>query len=90
MSDVSKNAMPTITDFGYSKILKNKTDTCTTLIGTKGYMAPEVFKRTPYSLPVDIFSMGVLIFALVSSTLPFPFSHEKLTEKNADKFYALF
>ena len=29
MSDDSNNAIPTITDFGYSKILKNKTDTCT-------------------------------------------------------------
>ena len=53
-------------------------------------MAPEVFKRTPYSLPVDIFSLGVLVFALISSTLPFPFSHEKLTNKNVDKFHALF
>ena len=89
MSDNSKNAMPIITDFGSSKILKNEDQTCTELRGTKGFMAPELLNRTPYSLPVDIFSLGVLLFVLVSSHLPFPYLKEKLTEESAAKYHAM-
>ena len=89
MSDVSNNAMPIITDFGSSKILKTEDQTCSELVGTKGYMAPELLNHTPYSLPVDIFSLGVLLFALVSSRLPFSYLKENLTYENADKYHAM-
>ena len=90
MSDASKYAIPIITDFGNAKILKKAEETCSRLCGTKGYMAPELLNRTPYSLPVDIFGLGVLLFVLVSSCLPFPKLNKKLTHYNAEKFYGLF
>ena len=90
MSNVSKNAVPIITDFGFAMNLKNKDHTCTDICGTQGYMAPELLNRTPYSLLVDIFSLGVLLFALVSSRMPFPYFQEKLTEEIIDEYHSMF
>jgi serine/threonine protein kinase len=40
--------------------------------GTLGYQAPEIFsKERTYSFPVDVYSLGVLIYALVSNDGPF-------------------
>ena len=57
---------PILADFEYAKLLRDKS-TCSRLCGTKGYMAPEILAEKPYSLPVDIWSFGTLIYALVSS-----------------------
>jgi len=39
--------------------------------GSPGYTAPEVIKRSRYGPKVDCFSAGVLLYFIVSSTLPF-------------------
>lgn len=89
MSDVTDSAEPIITDFGNGKILRDLDEYCTKLCGTKGYMAPELMHGQPYSLPVDIWGLGVLLYALISSTLPFPFPNEKLTENNVHQFVSM-
>jgi 5'-AMP-activated protein kinase catalytic alpha subunit len=40
-------------------------------IGSLGYMAPEVIKKECYNSNIDIWSTGVLLFALLSGYLPF-------------------
>ena len=40
--------------------------------GTTGYTAPEILMNKPYSLPIDIFSFGVLIYKLKAGETPFP------------------
>ena len=64
MSDVTDSSFPCLTDFEYAKLLDNG-QTCSKLCGTKGYIAPEVLTSKPYSLPVDIWAFGILIYALV-------------------------
>ena len=66
--DGSKNMVesPVLADFEYAKLLRDEA-TCSRICGTKGYMAPEILTEKPYSLPVDIWSFGTLIYALVSS-----------------------
>ncbi|OQR83028.1 calcium/calmodulin-dependent protein kinase [Achlya hypogyna] len=39
--------------------------------GTAGYAAPEIAKGLPYGLPVDIWSLGVVMFVLLTGNLPF-------------------
>jgi serine/threonine protein kinase len=39
--------------------------------GTPGYMAPEVFQKLPHGKPVDMWSIGVLSYLLLSGGLPF-------------------
>ncbi|GAN10721.1 calcium/calmodulin-dependent protein kinase I [Mucor ambiguus] len=60
-----------ITDFGLSKILKAQDDILTTACGTPGYVAPEVLLQTGHNKPVDLWSVGVILFTLLSGYTPF-------------------
>ncbi|OSX74149.1 hypothetical protein BU14_0306s0027 [Porphyra umbilicalis] len=42
-----------------------------TVIGTPGYVAPEVIKRTPYGPPVDMWAAGVVLYIILSGKMPF-------------------
>ena len=85
MSDASDFASPIISDFGFAKRLTEGKN-CTRLCGTKNYMAPELLAGKPYSKPVDIWSLGVMLYALTSTFLPFKLPKEKLTEETATKW----
>jgi serine/threonine protein kinase len=39
--------------------------------GTIGYVAPEILKKEPYSFSCDCWSLGCIIYALLSGFLPF-------------------
>ncbi|KAI8339783.1 kinase-like domain-containing protein [Choanephora cucurbitarum] len=60
-----------ITDFGLSKLLKNHNEVLTTACGTPGYVAPEVLLGTGHGTPVDIWSVGVIMYTLLSGYTPF-------------------
>ncbi|OHT07726.1 AGC family protein kinase [Tritrichomonas foetus] len=47
-----------------------------TICGTVGYMAPELIQRGHYSDKVDIWSIGVILYKIVTGKLPF--FHENL------------
>ena len=49
-------------------------------IGTPNYMSPEVVQRQPYSKPIDIWSCGVVLFVLLSGSLPFVGNNKRLFE----------
>ena len=58
-------------DFGVSRILFEAIEPFTetdTRAGTKRYMAPEVINREQYSAKVDIWSLGVILFEMISCT----------------------
>lgn len=41
-------------------------------VGTRNYMAPEVLEKRPYrGTCVDIFAAGVILFIMVTGTMPF-------------------
>jgi len=65
-----------IMDFGLSKIISPSEKTVEGY-GTLSYVAPEVLLRTPYNKEVDIWSMGVILFYMLSGHLPFRGSKEK-------------
>lgn len=60
-----------IADLGSAIKLKSATDTTSFQIGTPGYMAPEILRGKPYSFSVDIWSIGALMFVLLTAQLPF-------------------
>ena len=65
--------------FGISIELPNDSEMITSgRIGTPNYMSPEVVQRLPYSKPVDIWSAGVVLFVLLSGSLPFVGSNQRL------------
>ncbi|KAJ6597508.1 kinase-like domain-containing protein [Mycena vulgaris] len=58
-----------LTDFGYSRIVEE--EMLTGLCGTPGYMAPEIFLKTGYGKPVDVWALGVVTYFLLAGYLPF-------------------
>lgn len=60
-----------LTDFGMAAKLKAG-DTITKVAGTIGFMAPEVVQDKPSDFKADVWSLGVMLFALICSGVPFP------------------
>ena len=60
-----------ITDFGFSKFYDPRTGGLDDVLGSPLYMAPEIIKRVPYNEKVDIWSLGVIIYILLSGKPPF-------------------
>ncbi|KAK6175625.1 hypothetical protein SNE40_014041 [Patella caerulea] len=68
--DLSERARLKITDFGLSKILGTDA-TMHTVCGTPAYCAPEIFVGKKYTQSVDIWSLGVVTYILLSGYEPF-------------------
>lgn len=71
-----------IGDFGFSKQLSNLEEEMYTYCGTPLNMAPEIMGGRPYTYKADIWSIGVLIFLMITGSYPFVANTKaKLVEK---------
>ena len=59
-----------IMDFGLSKIM-SPTEAAADGFGTLIFVAPEVLIRKPYNKQIDIWSMGVILYYMLTGILPF-------------------
>jgi serine/threonine protein kinase len=59
-----------ITDFGFVKHLESQ-NMSSTLCGSPLYMAPEILKRQKYNSKIDLWSMGVILYEMITNTVPF-------------------
>ena len=59
-----------IADFGLAGLIESQED-MKKFCGTEGYAAPEIMKNVPYNASVDVWSLGVIVFILLSGYKPF-------------------
>jgi len=70
LSDMGENSVIKIMDFGLSKIL-GPNEKVADGYGTLSFVAPEVLVRQPYNKQIDIWSLGVILYLMLSGDLPF-------------------
>lgn len=58
-------------DFGFSNCFSKEYPNLTTACGSPAYAAPEMIKNLPYTKAADIWSIGIILYAMVAGTLPF-------------------
>ena len=59
-----------ISDFGLARFVEDDVF-ATTTCGTPGYVAPEILEQKPYQYECDYWSIGVVLFILLSGCPPF-------------------
>ncbi|KAF3777831.1 putative L-type lectin-domain containing receptor kinase S-7 [Nymphaea thermarum] len=60
------NFIPKISDFGLAKLLRHdQTKTNTDIRGTRGYVAPEWFRKMAITVKVDVYSYGVMLLEII-------------------------
>jgi serine/threonine protein kinase len=52
-------------DFGFARTVTHNEE-AETILGTETYMAPELFKKEQYSFPADVWSLGILMYVLMT------------------------
>jgi tRNA A-37 threonylcarbamoyl transferase component Bud32 len=69
LSTVGDSNSIKVADFGLANIIEG--GSLQTVCGSPAYMAPEVHKMADYDEKVDLWSVGVMLYLLLSGTLPF-------------------
>jgi protein kinase A len=67
---IDSKGYPVLIDFGFAKYVVDKTYT---LCGTPGYLPPEVILTRGHNCSADYWSLGVLIYEMVTGKNPFYF-----------------
>lgn len=87
-----------ICDFGFAKSFvrgegMNRRINLRTILGTAGYMSPEMLMKMPYTEKTDVFSAGVILFILLAGYPPLQKAEigdwwfERLLEGRSNKFW---
>ncbi|XP_064001026.1 inhibitor of nuclear factor kappa-B kinase subunit alpha isoform X1 [Pogoniulus pusillus] len=93
LQDEGGKVVHKIIDLGYAKDL-DQGSLCTSFVGTLQYLAPELFENKSYSVTVDYWSFGTMVFECIAGFRPFlhnlqPFTwHEKIKKKDPKHIFA--
>ena len=68
---ILKNKTVKVTDFGIAHITESSKKRSGTVLGTPSYMSPEQLSGRPLDGRSDLFSLGVMLYELVSGIRPF-------------------
>ena len=66
-----KSGLIKLGDFGIAKGFQNTIDKAKTFVGTPYYLSPEIFENKPYDSKSDIWSLGVLLYEMMTFKMPF-------------------
>lgn len=70
---IDKNGNPKIIDFGLSKDTQGDTKVLKSIVGSKLYMPPEIIQGDPHSFSCDMWSLGIILYVMISGKYPFDF-----------------
>ena len=76
-----------LTDFGLSKIVTNIEEKSFTICGTLQYIAPEIISGEGYNESVDWWSLGIIMYEMLTGKLPFKFNFDNQEEQNDLNIY---
>lgn len=82
LTSKSRGAAVKIIDFGLAKLL-NTDDKTASFLGTRGYLAPEMLQRQAYSMSVDMWALGIIVYVLLCGCLPFDDDGGKIINEKA-------
>ncbi|TMQ14131.1 MAG: hypothetical protein E6J91_16315 [Deltaproteobacteria bacterium] len=69
---MTEEGVAKLVDFGLARVLREGVDdTAPGMAGTPDYMAPEVWRGDPPTRRSDVYSVGAVLFELISGTPPF-------------------
>ena len=74
-----------LTDFGLSKIVQSREEKNYTICGTIQYIAPEIIGGEGYDESVDWWSLGIIMFEMLTGKLPFKFRYDTQPNLNIYK-----
>jgi serine/threonine protein kinase len=60
-----------LVDFGLSEEIASPDQSFVERCGSPAYISPEIFRGEPYTVKSDIWSLGVILYAITHGTLPF-------------------
>ncbi len=61
-----------VADFGVAHTAFTFDSTRGLLVGSPAYMAPEQIERKPASMQTDMYSLGIMLYKMLTGALPFP------------------
>ncbi|OSX68980.1 hypothetical protein BU14_2007s0001, partial [Porphyra umbilicalis] len=70
-TDAGPQAVVKLIDFGICFYSEDPNALCRSIIGTPLYVAPEVLLRQPYGPEADMWSLGVIVYIMLSGRPPF-------------------
>lgn len=75
---VNRHGIVKVIDFGIAKIMENEEDDQITQTGmiplTPAYASPEQLSKKPLTIATDIYSLGVVLYEMLTQNKPFPVS----------------
>ena len=63
---MNQNGSIKIGDFGIARVLQHTYDCAQTAIGTPYYLSPEICQEKPYNQKSDIWSLGCILYEMVT------------------------
>jgi TonB family protein len=68
---VTKEGVIKVVDFGIARVANTDKTHTGSLIGTFGYMSPQLFQEMPADVQSDIWSVGIMFYELLAGRRPF-------------------
>jgi serine/threonine protein kinase len=69
-------------DFGLSKVLVPCLERSVDPYGTLAYCSPEIISKKPHSSKTDVWSLGIVLYTMLTRRMPFISQDEEQTKNN--------